>query len=114
MVDLDIRRGQLARLIETLDDLLAILQLDSTCLWAVQFEQFLQTAQRLFSNGFTQAELDDFSRSVCRMYDRHADGFCDYRPPATLKAEGLHGTDNFETFTRAVNEQALNLRVIDR
>lgn len=114
MITLDIRRGQLIRLTETLGDLLLILRLDSQCPWTVQFNQFLQTAQQLASDGFTQAELDDFSRSVCRMYDRHTGGFCDYRPPVGLVVEGLHGTDNFETFVQAINEQALNLRVVDR
>ena len=113
MVTLDVRRSQLARLIQTLDDVLVVLRLDQECAWTARFEQFLQTARHLASGGFTQAELDDISRAVCRIFDPHAGGFRDYRPPAGLPASGLHGTDNFETFTRATYEQALQLRVVE-
>ena len=112
MVALDIRRGQLGRLIDTLGDVVAIVRMDRQCEWTVQFEQFLQAGQQLAATGFTQAQLDDFSRTICRIFDSHR-AFADYQPPANLSAEGLHGARNFETFKRATYERALQLRVIE-
>ena len=114
MVDLQIRHVQLARLIETLNDVLAILRLDRQCVWTVQFEQFLQTAQELAAAGFTQSDLNDFSGSICRVCNPNEGLSRDYRPPAGLPAQGSHGTDNFKTFARTAYGRALELRAIDR
>jgi hypothetical protein len=109
MIALDIRRGQLLRLIETLGDVLAILRRDNECRWTPQFEQFHSKAEQLVADGFTQDNLVEFSRSVCQAYDPHEGGFSQYRPPA-----GLPGAENFETFTRVAYERALELRVVDK
>jgi hypothetical protein len=82
-----VRRAQLARLVETLNDVLAILRLDQQCAWTAQFEQFLQTAKHFSDAGFTQAELVEFSHSVGRIFDPYDGGFRNYRPPAGLPAE---------------------------
>src|SRR5262245_53162698 len=47
MVPLEIRRGQLTRLIETLNDLLTLLRADPQCRWLGQFENLLKQAQQL-------------------------------------------------------------------
>ena len=114
MITLEIRQLQLAHLTETLGDLLAILRQDHHCEWTARFEGFLGTAQQLAGRAFAQAELDEFSRSICRIFDPTGGSFCEYRPPAKLLSGGLHGTANFETFTRATYERALQLRVVDR
>jgi hypothetical protein len=107
MISFDIRRGQLARLTETLGDVLSILRLDPLCQWTPQFEQFLERAQQLAKDAFTQDELDEFSRSVCHVFDSHRSEFAQYHPPPHLPR-----ADNFETFARATHERALELRVI--
>ena len=48
-----IRRAQLARLIDTLGDVLAILRLDPQCKWTDQFEQFRQIARKFADSEFT-------------------------------------------------------------
>ena len=86
MVALDIRHGQLVRLIETLRDVLAILRCDDQCQWTHQFEQFLRTAEKLAADGFTQDQLDDFSRSVCHVLTNTEEVFSNIaRPPIYLK-----------------------------
>ena len=109
MVALDIRHGQLVRLIETLRDVLAILRCDDQCQWTHQFEQLLRTAKKLAADGFTQDQLDDFSRSVCHVFDKYRGGFFQYRPPANLPE-----IENFETFARVAYDRALELRVVGR
>ena len=105
-----IRRAQLARLIDTLGDVLTILRLDPQCKWTDQFEQFLQIARKFADSEFTQAELNELSGELCNALRPHEGAFLSYRPPTSLPTEGLHGTDNFETFARAAYDQALDLR----
>lgn len=103
-----LRRSQLARLVQTLDDVLAIVRLDEQCAWTAQFEDCLHVAREFLRGGFTQADLSDLSYSIGQIFS--ASGFARYRPPAGLPAEGLHGTDNFETFTQALFDQGQALR----
>lgn len=107
-----VRRAQLARFVETLGDVLAILRLDPQCEWTAQFGQLLEASQKLANDGFTQADINELSRSACRALSRRDGEFRHYVPPAELPTAGLHGTDNFETFAQAAYEQSLQLRVI--
>lgn len=113
MISIEIRNLQLVRLTQTLEDVLAVLQLDEQCPWTPLFQTFLQRAHVLATEGFTQGELDAFSRSLCNVLEPNSGSFCEYQPGAELPAEGLHGTNNFETFRRAAHMQALQLRAID-
>jgi hypothetical protein len=104
------RRATLARLIQALGDVLEILRLDAHCRWTPHFEEFLQAAERLSDEGFTQPELVELSHSIRRTYDKFEGNFERYRPPTGLPSDGLHGTNNFETFKTAALESAMQLR----
>lgn len=103
-----LRRLQLTRLVQSLGDTLAILRLDIQCACTALFEDCLRVSEQFLRGRFTQEDLSDLSYSIGEIFS--AKGFGRYRPPAGLPAEGLHGTDNFETFAQAVFNQALDLR----
>ena len=85
MVSLNIRHGQLVRLIETLSDVLAILRRDDQCQWTPQFEQFfalqkiwqimvsLKTSSTIFLVLFAKLSIntkEDFSNTT-HQFARH-------------------------------------------
>jgi len=103
-----VKSAKLDRLVETLDDVLTIFRLDPDCPWIADFEEFIRVARELRDRGFTWDELKGYSRSVCdRMLKLPA-----YNLPTSLPAEGLHGTNNLETFWRAAFRQADDLRAV--
>jgi hypothetical protein len=106
MTSLDIRREQLAHLVETLRDLLAVVGRDPHCPFSQHFERSLSEAESLLQRQFTQHDLNAFSSSVCSVYDaRHRLG--DYQPPSNIP-----DAENFSTYASVAYERALELRAI--
>src|SRR5258708_7060730 len=103
-----VKRTQLARLVETLNDVLTILRLDPQCPWSAYFEEFIHAARQLDGTDFTWDELKAYSRLVCE----NMRTLPEYNLPRSLPTEGLHGTNNFETFWRAAYRQADDLRAV--
>ena len=113
MTSLEIRRLQLVRLTQTLEDVVTVLELVEPCSWTGRFTPALAQARAYLDEGFTQCDLDEFSRSLCRLLEEIADKSPQEQSTAELPAEGLHCIRNFETFRSAAFMQALQLRAID-
>ena len=106
MISLDVRRGQLAHLADTLRDLVAVVRRDPDCPWSQHFERSLSEAESLLARQFTQQDLNAFSSSVCSVYDARR-RLGDYQPPSNIP-----DAENFSTYASVAYERALELRAI--
>lgn len=115
MIAAHLRCQQLARLVESLRRLVAILRLDSACRWRTHFEAQLTQAEHLLANGFEPEELHALSSSVCHVYGGMG-SFGDYFPgcydPPIGRCTPVPGTEDFSATSGAVYEQAQELRVV--
>jgi hypothetical protein len=103
------RAQQLRRLVDSLDQLVAILQRDPTCTWTRGFEVLLSDAQHLQSTDFEQNDLNLLSGSVMSVFGGMG-SFSDYVPQdAGRVAPWIR---EFDEISGRVYEDALNLRVV--
>ncbi len=113
-VSIEVRRGQLAELLAALDDLNAVLDLDPRCTWIDHFRRCLDAGKQLLTNG-TQDELNAFSSQVVSVYGGMG-SFNDYCPcpqhERRKASNRLHSMENLVTFSGAVYERAIELRVV--
>lgn len=110
---MDVRRGQLKDLIETLDDLIAVLELDPSCHWVKHFRTARSRGNSILG-AVSQDSLNSYSASVTSVYGGMG-SFNDYYPcppEKRLKASSrIHSMENLETFASVVYDRAVNLKV---
>ena len=115
-IPMEHRKEELNSLIEALDDLITVLELDPSCNWTKHFRT-AQSRAKMLSSAITQDALNSFSASVTSVYGGMG-SFNDYYPCAPekrLKAPNrIHSMENLDTFSSAVYDRAVNLRVGDR
>jgi len=108
------RKEQLNSLVEALDDLIAVLELDPSFNWTKHFRSARSRATML-SGAMSQDALNSFSASVTSVYGGMG-SFNDYYPcppEKRLKAPNrIHSMENLDTFSAAVYDRAVNLRVV--
>ncbi len=111
---MEYQQEQLSSLIAALDDLIAVLELDHCCHWVKHFLTARSQARSL-SGAMSQDKLNSFLAAVPSVYAGMG-SFNDYYPCPSGKRkkapDRIHNMDNFVTFSSAVYNRAINLRVI--
>lgn len=103
------REAQLCRLVDALEELVAVLRRDSTCRWTQGFEKLLGDARSLQAAGVSQDELSALSASVMSVFGGMG-SFNDYVP--YVDGRVAPWTREFDEVRGRVYEDAINLRVI--
>lgn len=113
MIPIEKRQAQLAKLQDSLHELIKILENDPECPWLRHFRACYYRAQEL-SNGGVQDDLNSFSASVTSVYGGMG-SFNDYVPPGK-ESNGRYIVDpkfkKLSKFSGRVYDYALRLRVV--
>jgi hypothetical protein len=112
-ISMDVRRGQLRELISALDDLIAVLELDPSCHWIKHFRTARSQGNSILA-ALSQDSLNSYSASVTSVYGglRSFNDYYPCPPEKRLKATNrIHRMENLDTFSSAVYDRAVNLRV---
>lgn len=111
------RRSQLEELIAALSQLIAILELDTSCQWNGHFVHCLSRAQSLRDAGFDQEALNRLSASVRCVFGGMG-SFNDYVPARFNSLIGqyveIEGMEGFDRVAGTVYDKAVELVVVGR
>jgi hypothetical protein len=103
------RQLQLESLIDSLQQLIALLQQDSSCPWTNGFRQFLTDAQSLSGQSYSQQELHNLAAPIMHLFGGMG-SFSDYVPYFDGKVAPW--IEQFVRVSRKVYNDALSLRVV--
>jgi len=113
-ISIEVRQAQVLFLIEALDDLIKVLELDPSCHWVKHFRT-ARTRARSISTATTQDAFNAFATTVTSVYGGMG-SFNDYHPCPQDKrkkaSSKLHSMENLTTFSTAVYDRAINLKVV--